>query len=148
MLDMHYIISVYLNQKYAYVKNIRLCANMMVKGLFTSDTEYEPGMSPTEARKLGLMSDGHLPAPREMAFHVPKGCCWDDLYDMIKFPARSKSSKRGVIHGIGVSFDGKEKGTDSTVLAWHFYRTYKNIMQSPCKIFYTTLLSVTSYNLA
>lgn len=110
MLDLHYIVSVYLNQKYAYLKNIRLCANMLVKGLFTSDTEYEPGISATEARKLGLMSHGPLPVPREMAFHVPKGSCWNDFYDMLKFPAKSKHFQKGVIHAADVNFNGKEKG--------------------------------------
>ena len=111
MLDMNYIASVYVNQRYAYVKNIRLCANMLVKGLFTSDTEYQPGMSASEARKLGLMSAGHIPVPREMAFYVPKGSSWHDLYDVIKFPAKSQHIKKGVIHGDGVTFTDKGKGT-------------------------------------
>ena len=104
MLDLHHIVSFYLNQKYAYLKNIRLCANMLVKGLFTSDTEYEPGLSINEARKLGLMSTGYVPVPRDMAFHVPRGMNWDELYDVIKFPGKSKPVKKGVIHGNGVEF--------------------------------------------
>ena len=34
----------YLNRKYAYIKGVRLCANMLVKNMFTSDILYEPGM--------------------------------------------------------------------------------------------------------
>ena len=44
LIDMSYVLSAYLNYKYAYLKSVRLCANMYVKGLFTSDTEYEPGI--------------------------------------------------------------------------------------------------------
>jgi hypothetical protein len=77
---------------------------MLVKGLFTSDTEYEPGLSINEARKLGLMSTGYVPVPRDMAFHVPKGTNWNELYDLVKFPGKSKPSKKGVIHGNGLVF--------------------------------------------
>ena len=34
----------YLNRKYSYIKGVRLCANMLVKNIFTSDILYEPGM--------------------------------------------------------------------------------------------------------
>ena len=42
-LDLNYILSVYLNRSYAYVKGMRLCANMLVKNVFTSDVLYDPG---------------------------------------------------------------------------------------------------------
>lgn len=42
-LDLSYILSMYLNRTYAHVKNIRLCANMLVKNIFTSDVLYDPG---------------------------------------------------------------------------------------------------------
>ena len=42
-LDMNYILSVYLNRSYAYIKGMRLCANMLVKNVFTSDVLYDPG---------------------------------------------------------------------------------------------------------
>jgi len=42
-LDFQYILSMYLNRKYAYIKGVRLCANMLVKNIFTSDNQYEPG---------------------------------------------------------------------------------------------------------
>ena len=80
---------------------------MLVKGLFTSDTDYEPGLSINEARKLGLMSTGYVPVPRDMAFHVPKGMNWDELYDVIKFPGKRKPVKKGIIHGNGVDFKDK-----------------------------------------
>ena len=85
---------------------------MLVKGLFTSDTEYEPGLSINEARKLGLMSAGYVPVPRDMAFHVPKGANWDEFYDVIKFPGKSKPVKKGIIHGDGVEFNENQPAED------------------------------------
>ena len=43
-LDFQYILSMYLNRRYSYIKSVRLCANMCVKNIFTSDTEFEPGI--------------------------------------------------------------------------------------------------------
>jgi len=45
-LDMMQILNVYLNRRYSYLKNIRLCANILVRNLFTSDTLYQPGFCP------------------------------------------------------------------------------------------------------
>ncbi|XP_035694518.1 WD repeat-containing protein 90-like [Branchiostoma floridae] len=90
MLDLHYILSVYLNQRYAYLKSVRLCANLFVKNMFTSDMEYEPGLSLSEAKKTGVLAHGVTPMPREMAFPVPKGETWHDRYDFVRFPSATK----------------------------------------------------------
>ena len=37
------MLSVYLNRSYSHVKTVRICANTLVKGVFTSDNYYEPG---------------------------------------------------------------------------------------------------------
>ena len=42
-LDFQYILSMYLNRRYSYMKSIKLCANMLVKNIYTSDLDYEPG---------------------------------------------------------------------------------------------------------
>jgi len=42
-LDLNDILGVYVNRRYAYVKSVKLCANMTVKNIFTSDTYYVPG---------------------------------------------------------------------------------------------------------
>jgi len=42
-LDMMQILNIYLNRRYSYLKSIRLCANICVRSLFTSDTLYQPG---------------------------------------------------------------------------------------------------------
>ncbi|PFX32008.1 WD repeat-containing protein 90 [Stylophora pistillata] len=97
VLDFRYILSVYLNRQYSYMKNIPLCANMFLKGLFTSDIDYAPGISAFEARKLGLLDKGISPLPREMAFPLAKGADWHQLFDYIKFPPDSKIAKFGIM---------------------------------------------------
>ena len=76
---------------------MRLCANMFLKGLFTSDIDYQPGISASEARKLGLLDQGISPVPREMAYPLPKGADWHQLYDYIQFPPGNKVAQFGII---------------------------------------------------
>lgn len=45
-LDLQQILSAYLNRRYAYLKSMRLCANLSIRNVFTSDTLYQPGMMP------------------------------------------------------------------------------------------------------
>ncbi|XP_067044850.1 WD repeat-containing protein 90-like isoform X1 [Acropora muricata] len=97
VLDLRYILSVYLNRQYSYLKNMRLCASMFLKGLFTGDIDYQPGISASEARKLGLLDQGISPVPREMAYPLTKGADWHQLYDYIKFPPGNKVAQFGII---------------------------------------------------
>ncbi|MEQ2214340.1 hypothetical protein XENOCAPTIV_001922 [Xenoophorus captivus] len=43
MMDLRFTLSVYLNRRYSHLKSIRLCANMVVKNMFTSDLLLDPG---------------------------------------------------------------------------------------------------------
>lgn len=43
MLDLQYTLSIYLNRCYSHLKSIKLCANMAVKNMFTSDLLLDPG---------------------------------------------------------------------------------------------------------
>ncbi|XP_020493168.2 WD repeat-containing protein 90 [Labrus bergylta] len=88
MLDLQYTLSVYLDRRYSNLKSIKLCANMAVKNMFTSDLLLDPGVSFSEAKLMGLSSsDGTGPIPREMSFPVPKGGSWHDVYEYIRFPS-------------------------------------------------------------
>ncbi|XP_055006516.1 WD repeat-containing protein 90 [Boleophthalmus pectinirostris] len=88
MLDLQSILSKYLNRCYVHLRTIKLCANMAVKNMFTSDLLFNPGVSYSEARLMGLSSSrGTGPVPRDMAFPVPRGSSWHDLYDYIRFPS-------------------------------------------------------------
>jgi len=73
---------------------------MFLKGLFTSDIDYMPGISASEARKLGLLDQGVSPLPREMSFPLPKGADWHELYDYIKFPPDSKIAQFGIMANV------------------------------------------------
>uniref|UniRef100_A0A674I133 WD repeat-containing protein 90 n=1 Tax=Terrapene triunguis TaxID=2587831 RepID=A0A674I133_9SAUR len=79
MLDLHYILSMYLNRRCSHLKSIKLCSNLLVKNVYTSDLLFEP------ARQAKLAFHGISPMPREMAFPVPKGENWHDRYDYIRY---------------------------------------------------------------
>ncbi|XP_068438690.1 WD repeat-containing protein 90 [Clinocottus analis] len=101
MLDLQYTLSVYLNRSYSQLKSIKLCANMTVKNMFTSNLLLDPGISFSEAKVRGLASSqGTYPMPRDMSYPVPKGGSWHDLYDYIRFPSE----------GTKLPFDSIQKG--------------------------------------
>ncbi|XP_056153043.1 WD repeat-containing protein 90 [Lampris incognitus] len=86
-MDLQHILSDYLHCRHSHLKSVRLCANMVVKNMFTSDLLLDPGVSFSEAKLLGLASSqGTGAMPREMSFPLSKGSCWHDLYDYIRFP--------------------------------------------------------------
>ncbi|KAM4526174.1 WD repeat-containing protein 90 [Fundulus diaphanus] len=88
VMDLRFTLSVYLNRHHSHLKSVKLCANMLVKNMFTSELLLDPGVSFSEAKQRGLSSSqGTGPIPREMSFPVPKGSCWNDLYDHVKFPS-------------------------------------------------------------
>lgn len=43
VLDLHSILSLYLNRHYSHLKSIKLCSNLLVKNLCTSDLVFDPG---------------------------------------------------------------------------------------------------------
>ncbi|NXL37215.1 WDR90 protein, partial [Glaucidium brasilianum] len=87
VLDLPSILSLYLNRHYRHLKSVKLCSNLLVKNLCTSDLVFDPGVTFSEARLADLACRGVAPMPREMAFPVPKGEKWHDLYDYIRFPS-------------------------------------------------------------
>ncbi|KAG8432147.1 hypothetical protein GDO86_016689 [Hymenochirus boettgeri] len=87
LLDMQCILSLYLSRRYSHLRSIKLCSNMLVKNLMTSDLLFNPEVNYAEARNIMPLPNGFFPMPREMSFPVPKGRRWDDLYDFIRFPS-------------------------------------------------------------
>ncbi|KAF7239262.1 WD repeat-containing protein 90 [Varanus komodoensis] len=100
-LDLRYILSLYLNRSFSHLKGIKLCSNLLVKNLFTSDLVFDPAMTFSEAHQSKLTLHGISPIPREMAFPVPKGETWHELYDYVRFPS----------DGSKMPFDSIQKGT-------------------------------------
>lgn len=47
MLDLEYMLSIYLKRSYHSLKSVKLCANMEVKNMFTSDLLLDPGNAVT-----------------------------------------------------------------------------------------------------
>ncbi|XP_014648903.1 PREDICTED: WD repeat-containing protein 90 [Ceratotherium simum simum] len=88
-LDLHDILLVYLNRRYGHLKGVRLCANLLVRSLYTSDLCFDPAVTATEARRAKLPV---TPMPREMAFPVSKGESWHDRYIHIRFPSYSSKA--------------------------------------------------------
>ncbi|NXS87661.1 WDR90 protein, partial [Erpornis zantholeuca] len=87
VLDLPSILGLYLNRRYGHLRGVKLCSSLLVKNLCTSDLLFEPGVTFSEARLGDLSSRGVAPMPRELAFPVPKGERWHDLYDYIRFPS-------------------------------------------------------------
>ncbi|XP_041063040.1 WD repeat-containing protein 90 [Carcharodon carcharias] len=103
MMDLQYLLSFYLNRHYSHLKSIKLCSNMFVKNIFTSDLVFEPSVTAFKVKRAGLVLHDVSPMPREMAFLVPKGENWHDIYDYIRFPS----------DGVKMPFDSIQKGQSS-----------------------------------
>ncbi|XP_075422310.1 WD repeat-containing protein 90 isoform X3 [Ascaphus truei] len=86
LLDLQYILSMYLSRRYSHLRSVKLCSNLLVKNLLTSDLLFNP-VTFNEARQTKPLPQGVAPMPREMTFPVPKGEKWHDLYDFIRFPS-------------------------------------------------------------
>lgn len=92
-LDLKSILAVHLNRKYGCLKSLRICANLTVRNCFTSDVEFCPTISPTQARQCGIlkMNEQYSPMPREMNFPMDiksENCGedWDKNYVYLRYP--------------------------------------------------------------
>nr|XP_055038117.1 WD repeat-containing protein 90 isoform X5 [Misgurnus anguillicaudatus] len=104
VMDLRCVLSVYLNRTHSHLKSIKLCANMSVKNIITSDLLFDPGLTFMEFRQAGMvLAEGTAPMPREMCFPVPKGQSWHQLYDYIRFPS----------DGAKLPFDSIQKGSNA-----------------------------------
>uniref|UniRef100_A0A8C4VBJ2 WD repeat-containing protein 90 n=1 Tax=Falco tinnunculus TaxID=100819 RepID=A0A8C4VBJ2_FALTI len=109
VLDLHSILSLYLNRRYSHLKSIRLCSNLLVKNLCTSDLVFDPGVTFSEAQQAGLACHGVAPMPRDMAFPVPEGQKWHDLYDYIRYGCSWPCSDPWRLHDLPVP-GGRQDG--------------------------------------
>ncbi|KAL2078258.1 hypothetical protein ACEWY4_025943 [Coilia grayii] len=101
VMDLRYLLSVYLNRRHSHLKALKLCANMSLKNAMTSDLLMDPGVCFSVVKRGGVvLEEGCAAMPREMSFPVPKGCSWHDLYDYIRFPS----------DGMKMPFDSIQKG--------------------------------------
>ena len=77
VLDLSSILSRYLDSEYSYLKTIKLCASMIVKGIYTSNIEYNYNTSQI---------------PHDMTLPLTKGLEFSDIYDYISLPTLYQST--------------------------------------------------------
>ena len=85
VLDLRAILSKHLRAKFACLKNIKICANLLIKNVFTSDIEYSPVLAEARMGQTRAL-------PRDMAFPLAKGRDFSDAYDYIRFPSQVDSA--------------------------------------------------------
>ena len=89
MIDLQSTLTKYVQRHFLYLKSVKLCANVLVKNMFTSDILFDPTLPQNPRHRLQyekLLKKGMMPIPKEMAFTVPKGGDWTELYDLVAFP--------------------------------------------------------------
>ncbi|NXE43947.1 WDR90 protein, partial [Ptilorrhoa leucosticta] len=81
VLDLPSILGLYLSRRYSHLRGAApwACRAHCVR------VPVLPGVTLPEARLADLSSRGVAPMPRELAFPVPKGEKWHDLYDYIRY---------------------------------------------------------------
>ena len=77
----------FLHSTYSHLKGIKLCGNLLVRNIFTSDIRYLPGV---------MEQFGAAKLPKEMSFHVSRGYNFTDLYNFITFPAATQNDRSNV----------------------------------------------------
>ena len=105
VIDLHYTLNMYVKRQYLYVKSVKLCSNMLVKNVFTSDILFDPTLTQSARHRLlyeKLLEKGMMPISREMAFPVPKGGDWTELYDLVTFPDSGEAHKM-IARNVGVT---------------------------------------------
>lgn len=93
ILDLKSTLSQLLNGNHAYLKTLKLCANVVVKGAYTSDIEYRPEPDSTSDVESGNVPGMSRNLPRDLLLPVPKGMNFLDLYSYVFFPTSSSESQ-------------------------------------------------------
>ena len=92
-MDLQCILKEFLHSSYSHLKGIKLCGNLLVRNIFTSDIRYLPNI---------MEQFGTAKLPKEMSFHVPRGSNFNDLYNFITFPTahtdRGNVKESRVVH--------------------------------------------------
>ena len=91
-VDLQSALATFFNRTYMCLKSVKVCANVLIKGVFTSNQEYSPHHQ--EGQPCTFATE---PLPREMSLFLPKGARFFDRYNCSVFPAKQPglSSKPG-----------------------------------------------------
>lgn len=82
-VDLRSTLASFFNQTYMCLKSVKVCANVFIKGVFTSNHEYSPHHLTGQSCPLATE-----PLPREMRLFLPKGAQFSDHYSSFTFPAK------------------------------------------------------------
>lgn len=77
------------NRTFHSMRGYKLCANLLIKNVITSDFLYEPGLTHAEAK---LKNCGINAFPRELSYPCEKHENWSNLYDYVVFPNDSNKT--------------------------------------------------------
>lgn len=86
-VDLINLVQSYSNRSYSCVRGLKICSNLLIKNVITSDIMYEPGINCSEARLRNLNS-----FPRDLSFPCDKYENWHQFYEFAVFNADSVSS--------------------------------------------------------
>lgn len=98
------------NRNYHSVRGYKLCANLLIKNVITSDFLYQPGMTHAEAK---LKNCGVTAFPRELSYPCEKYENWYQFFDYVVFPGDNNSKSIGQSRVIsGACLNETEKRTN------------------------------------
>ena len=86
-VDLQSALATFFNRTYMCLKNVKVCANVLIKGVFTSNQEYSPQHQMGQPCSLAAE-----PLPREMRLFLPTGAQFSDHYSSFTFPAKQPGS--------------------------------------------------------
>lgn len=93
VVDLKTTLSKYVHAKYAYLKNMKLCANLVVRNVYTSDQRYSPLVN-SEGSSENKYNGYALSLPRELSLPVPKESSFLNSYNYVEFPLDSDEKNR------------------------------------------------------
>ena len=87
LLNFPAVLAKYVNRNFTHIKTIKICANVLVKNIFTSNNTYNPLVIDKKVKKVDdITGSPDEPLPREMRYPVPSGHVWEEFYNFIRFP--------------------------------------------------------------
>ena len=91
ILDMKTVMKYYFKKRFSELKMAKICANCLLKGIYTSSIEYDPMLAIKNARSQGIksVSENLSPMPREINFVMSKGDEWNKNFDLVRFPGEA-----------------------------------------------------------
>lgn len=81
VIDLKSIIPQYFSCNYGYLKTLKICANVVIKGAYISDVLYNPQTQTNEPENESI--------PHDLCFPLPKGLLFNSLYQYLILPDKT-----------------------------------------------------------